>query len=205
MDYSTDGRLIHDGSYPLGKLITDAVPSIKLDDITDDVKEIARRVLYLYDKFQCTEIFGKAADVDSAFQNAHANEMSALLFGGSLLDSPYIAIALTAIFGYIDSPGIFALLAKTVQHYHRVEKSKMNGILTSVWSWVRVDDFVGIKPGLDNRLLSSELRLRSAFLFIFGSTGWNINKYASWSNILHAVGLDWGLIKLAVSMPGAKI
>ena len=74
-----------------------------------------------------------AADVESAFQNAHAHEMSALLFGGSVPEDPYVAIALTAI---------FALLARAAQHFHRSGKSEINHIPTQFRSWVWVDDFI---------------------------------------------------------------
>ena len=77
VDYALDGRLIHDGSFPPGSSVNDAVPSTKLDAGTDDVKDIARRVLYLYQTFPGTPIYGMAADVDSAFQNAYAHEISA--------------------------------------------------------------------------------------------------------------------------------
>ena len=205
VDYAFDGRLIHDGSFPPGSSVNDAVPVNKLDASTDDVKDIARRVLYLYNEFPNTKIFGMAADVDSAFQNAHAHEMSALLFGGSFPGAPYVAIALTAIFGYRDSPAIFALLAKAAQHFHRSGKSDIYNIPTSFWSWVWVDDFIGIEPDIGNRLERSEHSLRSSFHLVFGSPGWNNEKYAPWSNLLHAVGLDWNLSNGTVSMPESKI
>ena len=205
VDYTVDGRLIHDGSFPIGSSVNDSVPKEKLDASTDDVKNIARRVLYLFEKFPGIPIFGMAADVDAAFQNAHANEFSALLFGGSFPDSPYVAIALTAIFGYRDSPAIFATLAKAAQFYHRSGKSDLNGVPTNFWSWVWVDDFLGIEPDLGNRLALSEHQLRSAFHLVFGSPGWNNSKYAPWSNALHAVGLDWNLMNGTVSMPPKKI
>ena len=205
VDYSTDGRLIHDGSFPKGTSVNDAVPKNKLDASTDDVKDIARRVLYLYKNFPGTPIYGMAADVDSAFQNAHANELSALLFGGSFPGKPYVAIALTAIFGYRDSPAIFALLAKAAQFYHREGRSDLKNEPTPFWSWVWVDDFVGIEPDIEDRLARSEHQLRSAFHLVFGSPGWNDEKYAPWSNLLHAVGLDWDLMNGTVSMPPKKI
>ena len=205
VDYTVDGRLIHDGSFPQGSSVNDAVPPLKLDASTDDVKDIARRILCLYGEFPGTAIYGMAADVDSAFQNAHANELSALLFGGSFPGAPYVAIALTAIFGYKDSPAIFALLAKAAQFYHKNGKSEINNIPTPFWNWVWVDDFVGIEPDIDDRLSSSENHLRTAFHLVFGSPGWNNSKYAPWSNHLHAVGLDWNLMNGTVSMPRQKI
>ena len=205
VDYSVDGRLIHDGSFPPGASVNDAVPSTKLDASTDDVKDIARRVLYLYKNYPGKSIFGMAADVDSAFQNAHAHELSALLFGGSIPGESYVAIALTAIFGYRDSPAIFALLAKAAQFYHRLGNSDLDNTPTPFWNWVWVDDFVGIEPDIDNRLALSEHHLRKSFHLVFGSPGWNNDKYAPWSNFLHAVGLDWNLMNETVSMPTIKI
>ena len=205
IDYATDGRLIHDGSYPHGTSVNDAVPDEKLDASTDDVKDIARRILSLYDQFPQSTIFGMAADVDSAFQNAHAHEMSALLFGGSVPGAPFVAIALTAIFGYRDSPAIFALFAKGAQHFHQSGSSELLSVPTPFWNWVWVDDFVCIEPDIGSRLSLSEHQLRSAFHLVFGSPGWNNAKYAPWSNHLHAVGLDWNLSNGTVSMPTEKI
>ena len=205
IDYSVDGRLIHNASFPLGRSINDAVPSAKMDASTDDIKDLAHRVLYLYRYFPGVKIFGMVADVDAAFQNAHSHSASSLLFGGKIPDTDYVAIALTAIFGYKDSPAIFALLARAAQHYHRHGSSEIGNAPTPFHSWVWVDDFVGIEPDIDDRLSKSEQRLRSSFHLIFGSPGWNINKFAPWSNDLHAVGMNWNLMDGTISMPDDKI
>ena len=205
IDYKYDGRLIHNASFPKGSSVNDAVPHEKLDASTDDVHDLARRVLDLYLQFPSVGIFGMVADVDNAFQNAHADETSCLIFGGKVPDTSYVAIALTAIFGYRDSPAIFALLARAAQHYHHLGTSDLLGTPTPFHSWMWVDDFIGIEPDLADRLVQSELRLRSSFHLVFGSPGWNIEKFAPWSNLLHAVGLDWNLMNGTVSMPDEKI
>ena len=205
IDYSFDGRLIHNASYPKGSSVNDAVPLSKLDASTDDVRDIAHRVLALYHQFPSIKIFGMCADVDSAFQNAHAQETSAVLFGGKMPESGYVAIALTAIFGYRDSPAIFAILAKAAQFFHRMGKSEIYNVLTPFHSWIWVDDFIGIEPDINDRLLQSEIRIRSSFHLVFGSPGWNDEKFAPWSNLLHAVGLNWNLMNGTVSMPDVKI
>ena len=136
IDYNLDGRLIHNASFPRGSSVNDAVPQSKLDASTDDVRELALRALFLYTHYPSVPIFGMVADVDSAFQNAHAHEMSSLIFGGKVPDTPYIAIALMAIFGYRDSPAIFAVLAKAAQHFHRTGTSELRNVPTPFHSWV---------------------------------------------------------------------
>ena len=205
IDYSVDGRLIHNASFPKGDSVNDAVPSDELDASTDDIKDLALRALSLFHSFPSVKIYGMVADVDSAFQNAHASASSALHFGGIIPDTGYAAIALTAIFGYRDSPAIFALLAKAARFYHRSGHSDIHNIPTPFHSWVWVDDFVGIEPDIDDRLSLSEKRIRSAFHLVFGSPGWNLEKFAPWTNLLHAVGMDWNLMNGTISMPEGKI
>ena len=64
---------------------------------------------------------------------------------------------------------------------------------------------MGIEPHIKDRLLKSEQRIRSAFHLVFGFPGWNINKFAPWSNFLHAVGMNWDLMSGTISMPDSKI
>ena len=200
VDYTKDGRLIHDASFPKGKSLNDAVPSEKLDAKTDDVIDIARRVIDLYRTYPNTPIHGMVADVDSAFHNAPASESTSLLFSGQIPGSSLMSIALTAIFGYTDSPGIFAIFAKAAQFYHH----NAPGAKT-YWNWLWVDDFVCIEPDVGPILRDSEARLRASFHLVFGTPGWNDEKYIPWANNFHAVGMDWDLANGTVSIPKPKI
>ena len=200
VDYQTDGRLIHNASYPQGSSINEAVPNEKLDAKTDDVIDLARRAIHLFQEYPETEIFAMCADVDCGFHNAPASEQSAILFGGQLPGSNIVSIALTAIFGYKDSPAIFALLAKAAQHYHRTTPGGR-----AYWNWLWVDDFVCIEPNVGTLLHDSESRLRASFQLVFGSPGWNDAKYVPWTNLIHAVGLDWNFSDGTVTIPALKI
>jgi ribonuclease HI len=200
LNYEEDGRLIHDASFPKGNSLNDAVPDVKLDAKTDDVINIARRAIQLYLDFPGVFIAAMCADVDAGFNNAPASEAASLHFSGQIPGTTYMSIALTAIFGYTDSPAIFALFAKAAQYYHKNAPQ-----CQQFWNWLWVDDFVCMEPDVGTLLHDSEARLRASFELIFGSPGWNNDKYVPWSNRIHAVGLDWNLADGTVSIPSDKI
>ena len=205
VDYEVDGRIVHNASFPSGSSVNDAVPVEKLPAGTDALVAIARRALECYQLYPGVEIRAMCADVDSGFQNAPSHESTALLFGGRIPGTTLVALSLTAIFGFKDSPAIFRILAQAAQHYHGQGRSDILHATTTFWNWLWVDDFVLMEPNIGNRLRLSEQRIREAFHLVFGNPGWNPDKYIPWSTTIHAVGLDWNLDNGTVSMPSEKL
>ena len=205
VDYTSDGRLIHNLKQPQGNAVNEAVPLEKLDASTDRLEALAGRILECYRLYPGKEIMGLTADVDAAFQNIPSSSPGALLFGGLIPGTTWIAIALSAVFGFKDSPGLFALFAKATQFYQRSGSSIIDRIHTPLHCWLWVDDFVLIEPNVGSRLTTAEKRIRQAFHLIFGTPGWNDKKFQTWNSNLHAVGLDWDLAAGTVSIPPEKV
>jgi ribonuclease HI len=205
IDFNFDGRIIHDLSAPGGRSVNASVPLDKLDASTDSYIDLGIRILQCYLEFPGAPILCMTADIDSAFHNVPASAKGSLIFGGRIPDSTLIAIALTAVFGYRDSSGLFALFARAMIHYHGSGSSYVLNILVRYWNWLWVDDVVLVEPNLGNRLRESEQRLRDSIVLVFGKIAWNDSKFDTWCTNPHAVGLNWDLDVGTLSMPVEKI
>ena len=179
VDYAEDGRIIHDLSAPKGRAVNEFVVGDKLDASTGRYEAFGRPILSCYRRFPRTVIFGMTADVDSAFQNVPASAAGSLPLAGRVPGTNLVAIALAAVFGFTDSPGLFGFFARAAKHYHSLGFSAVADTIEQLHSWLWVDDFVFIEP--------------SSFHLLFGSPGWNDAKSSTWSTNMHAVGLNWDL------------
>ena len=205
VDYEVDGRIIHDLSAPKGNSVNSHITGKKLDASTDAYTDLGLRALSCYQQFPGTPVLGMTADVDSAFQNVPTSAPGGLLLGGRVPGLMVLAIALTGLFGFADCPGLFGFFARAAKFYQSNGFSDIAGDIFKFYCWLWVDDFVLIEPDIGSRLFAAEHRLRSAFHLVFGSPGWNNEKFETWNTSMHAVGLDWDFAHGLVSMPITKV
>lgn len=210
VDYEFDGRIIHDLSAPKGNSVNSHVVGGKLDASTDSYISLGERALECYRLYPGIPILGVTADVDSAFQNIPTSAAGSLLMGGRVPGTRangirLLALALTGLFGFCDCPGLFGIFARAAKYYIKQGRSDIAEVIATFHSWLWVDDFIGIEPHVGDRLFQAEHRLRTSFHLVFGSPGWNDEKFATWNSTMHAVGLDWDLGTGVVSMPHEKV
>ncbi len=205
VDYEVDGRIIHDLSAPKGDSVNSHITGKKLDASTDAYTDLGLRALDCYRRFPDKPVLGMTADVDSAFQNVPTSAPGGLLLGGRVPGLMVLAIALAGLFGFADCPGLFGFFARAAKFYQSNGFSDIAGDIFRFYCWLWVDDFVLVEPDIGGRLFAAEHRLRSAFHLVFGSPGWNNDKFETWNTNMHAVGLDWDFAHGLVSMPEDKV
>lgn len=201
-----DGRIIHDLSAPPGRSVNDATdPALSPDARWDQFSCIALRVVELRIRYPGCSIYALVADIAEAFHHVpmHARHSSA--FGGTFPRSQIGIVSGMAVFGWTASPGFFAVMGKASRHYQRSGHSYINGYPEQFWVFQWVDDIVIIEVDVGDRLLQAERRLRDAIKLVFGSDGWHEGKFSTWSQNVHAVGIDWNIPDNSVTIPQRKI
>ncbi|KAI9994009.1 hypothetical protein PInf_016555 [Phytophthora infestans] len=96
-------------------------------------------------------------------------------------------------------------MGKATRHYQRTGASYVSGYPEPFWVFHWVDDIVIIEADIGDRLLQAERRLRNAVKLVFGSDGWHEGKFNTWSEQVHAVGIDWNIPEGTVTIPQRKI
>lgn len=203
---SVDGRIIHDLSAPRGLSVNDATDSSQTPDARwDPFSCIALRILELRIRYPGCRIYALVADIADAFHHVPVHARHSSAFGGTFPRSHIGIVSGMAVFGWTASPGFFAVMGKATRHYQRTGVSYVEGFPEPFWIFQWVDDIVLIEVDLGDRLLQAERRLRDAVKLVFGSDGWHEGKFTTWSQQVHAVGIDWNIPECTVTIPQRKI
>ncbi|KAE9034761.1 hypothetical protein PR001_g9602 [Phytophthora rubi] len=201
-----DCRTIHDLSAPRGASINDMTDSQWTSDARwDPFYIIAQRVLKLRSRYPDRPIYALGADIADAFLHVPVHAKHASAFGGTIPRTQVGIVSGSAVFGWTASPGYFAVFGKAVRHYQRTGRSYVQGFPEPFWSFQWVDDIVTIEVDIEDRLLCAEQRLRDGVKLVFGSGGWHEGKFRTWAQRFHAVGIDWNIPDLTVTIPLHKI
>lgn len=201
-----DGRTIHNLSAPAGASVNEDTDTEWTPDARwDPYASIAQRVLELRRKYPGRAIYALGADIADAFHHVSVHAGQASAFGGTLPRSQTGIVSGMAVFGWTASPGYFAVFGKAVRHYQRTGSSYVDGYPEPFWIFQWVDDIVLIEVDIGDRLLQAERRLRDAVKLVFGSDGWHEGKFTTWSQQFHAVGIDWSIPNMSVTIPDQKI
>ncbi|EGZ23288.1 hypothetical protein PHYSODRAFT_295746 [Phytophthora sojae] len=203
---SVDGRTIHDLSAPKGLSVNDATNSEFTPDARwDPYCAIALRILDLRTRYPGCSIYALVADIADAFHHVPVHERHAPAFGVIIPRSHIGIVSGMAVFGWTASPGFFAVMGKAARHYQRAGCSYVLGYPEPFWIFQWVDDIVLVEVDIGDRLLRAERRLRDAIKLVFGSEGWHEGKFHTWAQRVHAVGIDWNIPELTVTIPQRKI
>ncbi|POM79281.1 Hypothetical protein PHPALM_3085 [Phytophthora palmivora] len=201
-----DGRIIHDLSATRGLSVNDATDSSQTPDARwDQFCCIAQRILDLRTRCPGCSRYALVADIADAFHHVplHARHSSA--FGGTFPRPQIGIVSGMAVIGWTASPGFFAIMGKASRHYQRVGASYVLGYPEPFWVFQWVDDIVLVEVDLGDRLLQAERRIRDAVKLVFRSDGWHEGKFNTWSQCVHAVGIDWNIPEYTVTIPQRKI
>ncbi|POM79260.1 Hypothetical protein PHPALM_3109 [Phytophthora palmivora] len=94
---------------------------------------------------------------------------------------------------------------KASRHYQRAGASYVLGYPEPFLVFQRVEDIVLVEVDLGDRLLQAERRLRDVIKLVFGSDGWHEGMFNTWSQCVHAVGIDWNIPECTVTITQRKI
>ncbi|OQR80749.1 hypothetical protein ACHHYP_17238, partial [Achlya hypogyna] len=175
-DLSTDGRVIHDLSYPKQASLNDVsnrveYPTTQRKKITD----IARRITSLRNKYM------EWLETSKAHSDLYGFERQ---------------------MQYVYGRGISYLIGRESPVSLSPSMSNDND---PFWAWEWMDDHVSIEAYTSGSLDAAACALRLAMMATLGPRAINDDKFKPWSTQLYAVDLDWDLERGLVSMPVDKL
>jgi hypothetical protein len=209
VDLSVDARIIHDLSFPVGTSVNDNTHVDGSVEITyDGAVALANRVVDVAMAFPGRQRM-MTGDVNGAFRHIPIAAKEVGRFAGTVPELGILIVDLCCPFGWSQSPGSYWVAGAAINHLYA----------TSAPNWARqprcfrdffdakawCDDHTCIEPDLGSRLEEANIALRSSMVSILGANACNEKKFTTWFQRGRALGLDWDLKKLIVSMPPEKI
>ncbi|OWZ17029.1 LOW QUALITY PROTEIN: hypothetical protein PHMEG_0009097 [Phytophthora megakarya] len=195
-DVSTNGRTIHDLSYPEGGPVatTPIRPHHKPDYVRCDA--LTTEILRVKREHPNAEIEVMAGDVVSAFRYISIHSNSVFLFAGRIEEENAIVIELSEPFGWSGSPGFYEILGGAICHVHGSQYNAVNttGVLNYQW----VVDQINV-PQISDMNRS----LRFAIEAILGAEAINDEKFTSWKTQQRVFGLEFDSVAETVLMPAS--
>ena len=196
------GGLSTPGERSINKSTDMQIPDAKFGKIL----EIADRILELrWNNPVGTEILALNADIDSAFYQIPVAAGSVGLFALVIPGTNLMWIPFALTFGWMGSPGFFAVFVKGVRWFQRNGGSMVGKVWKAFHCFIWVDDIVIIEPNLGDRLVLAEQRLREGVDIVFGSVGWKKEKFQTWTSKWESLGLIWNTKTCTVEMTKSKL
>ena len=207
---ATDGRLIHDLSFPAGASVNAHTAKAGLPMVEwPRIHEVATHITDLRESAGPDAVFmGMTGDVANAYRHLRGHASDSGRFGLALPERDLIGADLSAAFGWCGSPNFFCVMGNAMRWLISQESPKsINPHLTddvNFWCFNYMDDFIMMEALNTERLENANIALRLAMLATFGPDAINEKKFQPWATSFRALGLDWDLTRGEVSMPPEK-
>lgn len=207
----SDGRLVHDLSFPFGASVNSFTSQASLPDVTwRSVATIACHITAMAAAYPSVRLMGRCGDVKSAFRHLPTHRESVCAFGNISREHNAAVVDLALPFGWTGSPKFYGVVGNAMSWLlGQQSPASINPHVytdtTPFFAYEWVDDHVLIEPDTPGRLESAELAFRLIVLATLGPEGLNEKKFPAWAPTFKALGLVWDLDAHTTTMPRDKL
>ncbi|OWZ04391.1 Cleavage induced protein [Phytophthora megakarya] len=209
IDMTVDARIIHDLSYPPGESVNDNTnPDFDVEVSYDGADALANRVLDVAAVFPDLQRM-MTGDVNGAFRHIPISADAVGRFAGTIPELGVLIIDLCCPFGWKNSPSSYWIAGAAISYLYSNSAPEwplqpaIARFNFDAKTWC--DDHISIEPDIGSRLSEAHIALRRSMVAILGPDACNDKKFASWFRRGRALGLDWDLSSLTISMPKEKV